>query len=176
MHNYLWFIEFQTRGAPHIHILTDVKLSEIARTRQEMAEHWAQLVEPPGLLYTPVEYKPRRRKFTAKREALTTQEAVSIVHQYPNVWEILRSPDGAARYVVKYATKAEQKLVPTDYANCGRFWGTPSHLSIKKLISGTVLTSDLDVLGMADAMGRDILHWSYLPKIIFGDTSNLIQK
>ena len=37
--------------------------------------------------------------------------------------EALRNSEGAASYASKYATKCEQKEVPVDYQNVGRFWG-----------------------------------------------------
>lgn len=35
----------------------------------------------------------------------------------------IRKPYAIAAYAAKYATKAEQKAVPSDYSNVGRFWG-----------------------------------------------------
>jgi hypothetical protein len=37
--------------------------------------------------------------------------------------ERIRKPGGARRYTVKYAFKMEQKRVPVEYRNVGRFWG-----------------------------------------------------
>lgn len=38
--------------------------------------------------------------------------------------EAVRNPHAVAAYAAKYASKAEQKEVPVDYLNVGRFWGT----------------------------------------------------
>lgn len=38
--------------------------------------------------------------------------------------EALRRPHAAGTYAAKYAAKADQKEVPEDYENVGRFWGT----------------------------------------------------
>lgn len=36
---------------------------------------------------------------------------------------VIRKPHAIAAYVAKYAAKGEQKQVPADYQNVGRFWG-----------------------------------------------------
>ena len=88
---YVWWLEFQRRGAPHFHILHNYP----AWTRQELSQRWYDAV---GSL-------------DARHLSAGTR------------MEKLREVDGAARYATKYATKAEQKAVPTGYENVGRFWG-----------------------------------------------------
>lgn len=96
---YLWFLEFQRRGAPHIHLLLDwpmpigVLLKRAVRFR--VAATWARLVGSGD----------------PKHLAAGTRV------------EKLRSPEGGARYAVKYACKMRQKVVPKAYQNVGRFWG-----------------------------------------------------
>ena len=97
--NYLWFLEFQRRGAPHVHILIDypyVRSKEQMHTLRETVRlTWYRIVasgdEKHLLAGTRVEW--------------------------------LRSRDGGARYAVKYAMKMYQKVVPKGYRNVGRFWG-----------------------------------------------------
>lgn len=97
--SYLWFLEFQKRGAPHYHILIDWRLPKARRSvtefRFRLSSAWYRIVgsgDPKHLA------------------AGTRSESV-------------RLRDGAARYAVKYATKMRQKVVPADYRNVGRFWG-----------------------------------------------------
>lgn len=97
---YLWFLEFQARGAPHIHILLvdNGESEKIIRAWLSTVNHW--LVDT-----------------RASNWAITSHAK----HGYK--YEPLRSVDGAGRYVAKYAAKGEQKLIPVGYRNVGRFWG-----------------------------------------------------
>jgi hypothetical protein len=91
--SYLWFLEFQKRGAPHIHILLSCSLERQFYT--QVSEQWYKTVGSNDPLHL---------------RAGTRCEAI-------------RKRDGAARYALKYAYKCEQKLVPEAYQNVGRFWG-----------------------------------------------------
>lgn len=97
--DHLWFLEFQARGAPHVHILTDYPCPAGREARKNLRtwviHKWYDIcgrLDPKHLL------------------AGTRTER-------------LRSLEGGARYAVKYATKMRQKAVPEDYRNVGRFWG-----------------------------------------------------
>lgn len=96
---YLWFLEFQLRGAPHIHLLvsraTPAGLDERRELYKAVAEAWYAIVDSGD----------------ARHLAAGTRV------------ERIRKVDGAARYAVKYAFKMKQKLVPAAYRNIGRFWG-----------------------------------------------------
>ena len=96
---YLWFLEFQARGAPHFHILTDWPLP---RDRDNKVLWYAKVAQRWYLVVGSNDYK--------HRQAGTRTET-------------LRSADGGARYAVKYAQKMRQKAVPPDYQDVGRFWG-----------------------------------------------------
>lgn len=171
--NYLWFIEFQKRGAPHIHLILDCRAMDIGIYQREIALYWSQMVEPEGWEYISVEFG--RNGYRRKGSTLTTtRKAVEMRHRQPEHWEMLRSKDGAARYVTKYATKPEQKKIPDGYQNMGRFWGAPQHLSLKKLIKTWVYTDEDGAIEMAKLMKReDLANWEYLPKIILGNTDEI---
>ena len=90
----LWFLEFQRRGAPHIHIM--LRGVRVWRPMQLWAsETWHRIVDSGDLRHL---------------AAGTRLERV-------------RNPNGARNYAVKYAYKMRQKVVPPDYRNVGRFWG-----------------------------------------------------
>lgn len=90
----LWFLEFQRRGAPHIHIL--LRGVRVWRPMQHWtSETWYRICDTGDL----------------KHLAAGTR------------LERVRSPNGARNYAVKYAHKMVQKSVPVDYRNVGRFWG-----------------------------------------------------
>jgi hypothetical protein len=95
----LWFLEFQERGAPHVHILCDYVLPGKMDDRKNV--------------YKWVGYK----WFKVCGE-------LDPAHLYAGTrTEKLRSPEGGAHYAVKYALKMRQKVVPEAYRNVGRFWG-----------------------------------------------------
>lgn len=97
--SYLWFLEFQKRGAPHIHILLDSPLPQSEAGRRllfgEVSQQWYNTVGSGD---------PKHLRAGTRCERI-------------------RKPDGAARYCLKYAYKTEQKCVPSDYRDVGRFWG-----------------------------------------------------
>jgi len=97
--SYLWFLEFQKRGAPHYHILIDWPMPRTRQGEREVrfrvAATWYRIVGSGD----------------AKHLAAGTRT------------ERVRKDDGAKRYAVKYALKMEQKAVPPAYRNVGRLWG-----------------------------------------------------
>lgn len=112
--SYLWFLEFQRRGAPHIHLFLSTPLpaplSSLARAggrarktcltylpwHDWLGELWYGIVGSGD---------ERHRRAGAG-------------------WEVIEKPDGAARYVAKESYKTFQKKVPSEFSNVGRFWGT----------------------------------------------------
>jgi hypothetical protein len=90
-----WFLEFQKRGAPHIHFFTN-----FAIPKDWLANAWANAWS--GHL--------------AAETILTMKNASTRI-------EWLRSTRGAKSYALKYGGKMEQKEVPDGYRHVGRFWG-----------------------------------------------------
>ena len=91
--NYLWFFEWQLRGAPHVHILLEASLRGLV-TVSDVSAAWYRIcgTEDP------------------KHLAAGTR------------CESLRKKNGAVRYALKYASKMRQKRVPDDFINVGRMW------------------------------------------------------
>lgn len=108
-----WFLEFQKRGAPHYHIfLPHVEGTFNSDWKVKLSRRWAEIVGS--------------RDFERHLRAGTR-------------FELLRAKNGAARYASKYAGKMEQKEVPSDYENVGRFWGVWGRpVTVIKQISGVV--------------------------------------
>ena len=94
--HYLWFLEFQARGAPHFHIMVDGRAS--AKRRSMLSAQWYRVVGS--------EDQRHLRAGTNWRNARDDE------------------PVGLQKYAVKYAQKAQQKNVPEGFQDCGRFWGT----------------------------------------------------
>ena len=121
---YLWFLEFQLRNAPHIHILTNVD-NPNNLDREWVANRWSDSLLAHSLLL-------REYKAADVRQA---REKMVRQHRRSQVWAQIRLEDGAMRYVTKYATKPEQKIVPKDFARVGRFWGVSKNVRPKHLIT-----------------------------------------
>lgn len=129
--SYLWFLEFQRRGAPHIHLLLDwpmpVGRLMVKAVRFRVASTWYRIVGS------------RDEKHLAAGTRV----------------ERLRTPEGGARYAVKYAAKMRQKVVPEQYRNVGRFWGC----------SKAVIPEPLSMLNCTEDDIRGVLEdWQYAPK------------
>lgn len=97
--SYVWFLEFQKRGAPHYHILMSERPDD--KVRKFVADTWSRLVGEGG----------------------EDTEHVRWQHMRRRTWENVRHQEGAKRYCLKYALKPYQKEVPEAYQDVGRFWG-----------------------------------------------------
>lgn len=96
----LWFLEFQRRGAPHIHLmLFGCKLPEVDR---RALRNWC------GGAWSSIVGNPDRSELAKHRRAGTQVARMKCKH---------------FGYAVKYATKTEQKEVPYYFRDVGRFWG-----------------------------------------------------
>ncbi len=122
--SYLWFLEFQTRGAPHVHILSSSRWPGGARNaralRFRVSGAWYRIVGSGD---------PKHLGAGTRTE---------------RIWH----RDGARRYAVKYAQKMRQKLVPPAYQNVGRFWGASR--DVKPVPQGFIHCSEDDVRGVIE--------------------------
>lgn len=92
-HN-LWFLEFQRRGAPHFHIMTNQGRYSKEDIRW-IAESWYRIVGSNDVYHL---------------DAGTQIKGMTCI-------------DGLRHYVVKYMAKMYQKNIPKDYRNVGRLYG-----------------------------------------------------
>lgn len=91
---YLWFIEFQKRGAPHFHLL--LRGMRVSRKNQIwLSKTWYRICDTGD---------PKHLRAGTRLERI-------------------RKRNGARHYAVKYAMKMQQKRVPRGYRSIGRFWG-----------------------------------------------------
>lgn len=88
-----WFLEFQARGAPHVHFFYTERVPW-----KESATKWAECIDPMG-------ESPEMWRTSTKFERLRGGRAA------------------IGAYAAKYARKSQQKQVPPDYEKVGRFWG-----------------------------------------------------
>lgn len=89
-----WFVEFQARGAPHLHFFYTYPVPW-----RSGAELWARACNREGLDGGREDFALRSTKFEKLRSGIR----------------------GAASYAAKYAAKVEQKDAPAWWV--GRFWG-----------------------------------------------------
>lgn len=162
--SYIWFLEFQKRGAPHVHVLTTIDCVTPS-LRGETAIKWTERVTD-------------HQEFRKLYEDIDTDGVVTVdmdkawlevakvlkVHMHPKTWEMAKSEDGLSRYAVKYATKTEQKEVPDEYSNVGRFWGTSQDLKVTPE-SMTEITEDL-LRKALQQMDHSAGNYEYIPKYL----------
>jgi hypothetical protein len=158
---YLWFLEFQKRGAPHIHIIWSLDAPQ-ERERLWFADTWARICcDGNNWSYTQIEcYKGR----FVGGSVLYTQDAVKFNHLRERHWEGVRVKDGCVRYVCKYALKPNQKVVPKAYGDVGRFWGTSRGMTNGD--GEMVYGSESQVRRFLESKGRDMSNYEVLPKLI----------
>lgn len=117
--SYLWFLEFQQRGAPHFHILIDwplpVDRRSVTDARFRTASTWYRICA------------------TGDERHLAAGTRV----------ERIRRERGARNYAVKYAFKMRQKTVPTEYQNVGRLWGASRDVMPKPVLKARCTEDDV---------------------------------
>lgn len=131
---YLWFLEFTKRGRPHIHIFMTRIPTEWDRLWLATAWSKISIVDCARRATESMtgEYGTRPPTINIF-DVLDEAKKVYSVHVHPKAWEKVRKVDGAARYALKYATKAYQKDVPNEYGNVGRFWGVSTGVEAKPI-------------------------------------------
>lgn len=152
--NYLWFLEFQKRKAPHVHIL--VEPEEITpRMRVRLGLNWVerQLTSDwfTGHNLTPEAYAKQAQNLAG-------------FNCHPKVWELIRSDGGARRYVTKYAAKSYQKDVPAKFQDVGRFWGCSRDV---RPMGATIDVTDEEVRQFLKEREHQVADWDVLPKYLF---------
>ncbi len=135
--DYLWWLEFQKRGAIHYHILLTIPAEE--NTRLLFSKLWVQAV---GEYATPKMIK---------------------VHNHKKAFEEIRKHDNGTSYLTWYATKKGQKTVPKMFTDIGRFWGNSR--AVKETIPDPVIVSMEDE--HVRLLYPRLANLPILPKIIY---------
>jgi hypothetical protein len=112
----VWFLEFQMRGAPHFHIITDLDLASYG----DITERRRRKKTPGKASYgTNVEIEA-----AASRAWYRIVKSGDPKHLRAGTsWETFEHAEAAERYAAKHSAKPRQKDVPEGYENVGRFWG-----------------------------------------------------
>lgn len=110
--SYVWFLEFQERGAPHVHfLLTPDAITPYMRV--EFGLFWTERIAMAEW------YKVQ----CPTQNYLVEVMKMAKFNCHRDTFQVLKLKDGAKRYATKYAAKEKQKTVPERYKNVGRFWG-----------------------------------------------------
>lgn len=96
----VWFLEFQKRGAPHFHLILNTYHKGLVK---KVSDAWFKIVGSEDENH----HKWHMGKLGNK----------------PCI-EPMRKPHAASYYAGKYASKSDQKSVPEEFKNVGRFWGS----------------------------------------------------
>lgn len=109
---YLWFLEFQARGAPHVHLLCNHSLPHPRVTYQRRGKQPAQV------------FPPWEEWLREAWRASILRGGIRAPGQLIVGWEAIRDPEWGAKYATSYATKPTQKCIPEGYQDVGRWWGS----------------------------------------------------
>lgn len=159
---YVWVLEFQARGAPHIHML--IEGVEPPRTkagflfRKEFAEAWVRAVKAPEVSYSSL----RSRSSTTHRKAMVA------VHTHPKAWEAIAHKNGAAKYMVKYCLKCRQKDVPANYQDVGRFYGWSRDVVENIPVPYDCKLDDAGLQSLLELLEHVTATWKHGPRILLG--------
>ena len=152
--NYLWFLEFQVRGAPHLHILLDTDCITPAM-RLDLMYRWVSLQISREYFYGQCPIGHNQAEIMK----------LATFNLRPQVWELIKKRDGAARYLSQYASKKEQKKVPEQFKDVGRFWGCSRKVS---KIDGMRVELGVDeVLKFLRDEEHPAADYEYLPKFVW---------
>jgi hypothetical protein len=176
--SYFTAIEYQSRGAPHLHVGLSIELSKLGevvslkrkksgrrypafqtvQSLQDWAfETWLGIIGKPDISYN--------------GEALEwdgiDEEDVEAMHKaYYHYnsgfsWEVMRSQDGAKRYFVKELTglKLYQKTIPQNYTRPGRHFLYSEDMRFDKEKNGlTFIVNEGQLRGLLKNAG-----WKFIP-------------
>jgi hypothetical protein len=158
--DYFWFLEFQGRGAPHLHLGLTIENPSVA-DRDRVASIWSRLIEPEGILYCAGCWDLDRPDFVFGGD---TRDAVRRQHRRVETWENLREVEGAIRYVSKYVGKPTSKRVPQHYKNVGRYWGFSRGVAFG--LGTRYSATEDEIRDLGAILGRNLTNVEILPKII----------
>lgn len=116
---YLWFLEFQRRGAPHLHLFLD----------HALPEPLAEMNRAAGRVRKVCRVNWQSQNWLSDRWFRIVNSGDPRHLRAGAAWEVIEKPDGAARYVAKESYKTFQKVVPPAFQNVGRFWGCSGNVS-----------------------------------------------
>ena len=163
--NIIWFLEFQKRGAPHFHILTEI--DAITPNMRVMAGiKWIQrIIEADWFMTCFREFSDGQVIGFQWQEYKAEVVKIAKFNMRTEVWELAKHPNGMRNYAAKYAAKQYQKEVPKDYTEVGRFWGCSDN--VRPVPTRKVDTCEDDIRMLLQAADHTAQDYEILPKLLF---------
>jgi len=157
---YLWFFEFQRRGAPHTHIM--LSIPHQGRTAHvKFAKAWCNALKiEPNITATD------RKSGTL----YNLRERCKWFHLRSKQWENIRDEGGAKKYGLQYAMKTFQKRVPKAYRKVGRFWGCSRSVSKSVVSLGEIELDEETLKALLTYQEHSAAKMPYTPKNLYGVT------
>ena len=148
---YLWVREFQSRGAPHWHILFDVRGS---------GRRLLYRAKPGGNGPPPLGWVNLHRWASRRWQETIADFGTPAGIRAGIRWEELRSDDGGARYLATYAAKPEQKTIPWGFTHPGRWWSPSRDVDARLPESSVVVPFEEYIAGIdGEAISKE--GWFY---------------
>lgn len=157
---YLWFFEFQKRGAPHTHVLLSIP-HQGQPAHWKFAEAWCRAL------------KISRDEIAFDRKKgynYYLYERCLWFHERAKQWENVRDKDGAKKYALQYAMKTYQKRVPKAFRKVGRFWACSRSVSKSVVALGEIRLDDDTLKAFLNYIGHSSAKMPYTPKNLYGVT------
>lgn len=151
--NYLWFLEFQKRGAPHVHWLLEMS-SLSPQMRVSLSLWWVSRIASSEWFLE----KCPQEKYVA--EVLK----MAKFNCHDKVVEVITHDVGARNYVAKYAAKERQKQVPKGFREVGRFWGASRGITPDPIV---IDTTEDEVEEWLVAHNHPAIDLPHTPKFLF---------
>lgn len=158
--DYIWFLEFQKRTAPHFHILVDYEPTGTDNRNCWLGRAWSEVIEASEVKYSSL----------LDRRVRSHKSAVTMSNSSDKSWEKVRTDKGAVRYLAKYALKTTQKTVPDTFRKVGRYWGTSKGVVENKVGSIEIPLTATDLRIWLNAVGHTTKDWDVIPKLLYGLT------
>lgn len=155
---YVWFLEFQKRGAPHLHLLTTLAMGK-EKDGESNPLNWDRRAIMAFLWCRSIRLQMEDVDWVKVRN----------VHRHMRCWEPIRKPDGAARYISAYASKPQQKEVPEAFRNVGRFWGCSR--GVRKVLHPETArgwTTEREIRDVLAYLDHRAANYSVVPKHLWG--------
>lgn len=96
-----------------------------------------------------------------------SERKVYRVHQHDKCWELVRSKDGARHYIVKYATKPNQRQIPKGFTDIGRWWGASRNVKPGPVLRRVEVTEH-ELRRVLRSAGHPAAQYGVMPGILFG--------
>lgn len=160
--SYVWFLEFQVRGAPHVHYMLEPD-TITPKMRADVGIQWTERI---AMSKWYLEKCP---------DGDYLKEVIKMLkfNCHESTFELLREHDGAKKYAAKYAAKEKQKKVPKRYKNVGRFWGASQDIKPDGIEFDV---TEEDVEQWLASNGHPALAWELVPRHIWGLGKMIIEE